>query len=171
MNLYLRLIRLVVGLRSRRRTHMWEETVTPFRVWPSDLDALGHMNNAKYLALTDLGRVDMMMRSGFWPLVSKRRWYAVVGAQTIRYRRSLKPWERFELRSRLIGFDERALYVEHVFTVGGEVAATAIVQCRFLKKAGGHVTPDELRALMPGVPEQRLPEWIVAWADGVRRGL
>ncbi|WP_110240487.1 thioesterase family protein [Nocardioides gilvus] len=170
MNLYLRLIRLLVGLRSRRRTQLWEETVTPFRVWPSDLDALGHMNNAKYLALTDLGRVDMMVRSGFWSRVSGHGWYAVVAAQTIRYRRSLKPWERFELRSRMIGFDERAMYVEQVFTVAGEVAATAIVQCRFLKKAGGHVSPAELRALVPGAPEQNLPDWILAWAEGVRQG-
>ncbi len=37
-----------------------------FRVLPTDLDVLGHMNNGVYLSIMDLGRMDLLQRSGIW---------------------------------------------------------------------------------------------------------
>jgi len=37
-----------------------------FRVLPTDLDVLGHMNNGVYLSIMDLGRMDLLQRSGVW---------------------------------------------------------------------------------------------------------
>ena len=39
-----------------------------FRVWPTDLDILNHMNNGKYLSVMDIGRFDLMQRNGVWQL-------------------------------------------------------------------------------------------------------
>lgn len=168
MNLYVRLVWLLVHTWRRPRTQLWGTTVSPFRVLPSDLDALGHMNNAKYFALMDLGRVDQMLRSGLWKASTERGWYSVVASQTIRYRRSLKPWERFELHTRVIGFDEKAMYIESRFMRGDDVAAYAVAQVRFLRKRGGDVAPQEIRSAMPDVPELELPAWVEAWAQAVR---
>jgi acyl-CoA thioesterase FadM len=81
--------------------------VTPFRVWPSDLDTLLHMNNGKYLSIMDLGRMDLMLRSGTWPRLKAAGWYPVLAGQTIAYYRSLNPWKTFEVHTRILGFDDR----------------------------------------------------------------
>lgn len=171
MNLYLRLVALLARLPLRGRIALWDTSVTPFRVWPSDLDAIGHMNNAKYLALLDLGRIDLMMRSGFWARLNEQGWYPVVAAQTIRYRRSLMPWQKFTLHTRLIGSDDKALYFDHEFRVGDVVYARAVAQSRMLRKGGGHVSSAEVVALADGMPSMELPAWVLTWAATVREGL
>ena len=43
------------------------------RVCPGDLDTSLHMNNGRYWTLMDLGRTDLMLRSGFWRAVVRNR--------------------------------------------------------------------------------------------------
>ncbi|OEI67531.1 acyl-CoA thioesterase [Curtobacterium sp. ER1/6] len=174
MNLYLRLFLLAVrvrlaGARPGRRPSLWVEARTPFRVVPTDLDTLRHVNNGKYLAMLDLGRYDLLFRSGFWQEAARRGWYAVVAAQTITYKRSLTLGQRFTLHTRVLGVDERAVYMEQTFVRQGAVVARAVVQARFLRRTGGAVTPDELVAATGGTTRDlTLPAWVHAWADAVR---
>lgn len=169
MNLYFRLLLLWIRRRRARPVSLWDDVRTPFRVVPTDLDPLMHMNNARYLALLDLGRTDLMFRSGFWDEVSKRGWYPVVTAQTISYKRSLTLWQRFELVTRVLGFDERSVYMQQEFHRGGKVIARAVVQARFLRKSGGTVEPPELLEAAGGAPEgMELPRWVADWAAAVR---
>ncbi len=148
---------------------LWSEARTPFRVWPTDLDPLRHMNNARYLALLDLGRTDLMMRSGFWQEIDRRGWYPVVGAQTITYKRSLTLGQRFVVTTRVLGLDERAAYMHQEFRRGGQVIARAVVQARFLRKAGGQVDTSEILEAAEAAPESlELPQWVADWAASVR---
>lgn len=171
VNLYLRLVALLARLPLRGRIAFWDTAVTPFRVWPTDLDIVGHVTNAKYLAMLDVGRIDLMMRSEFWKRINDQGWYPVVAAQTIRYRHSLTPRQKFTLHTRFIGFDEKAMYFDHEFRVGDVVHSRAIAQTRMLRKGGGHVSSAEVRELVTGMPELKLPDWVNAWAATVREGL
>ncbi len=174
MNLYLRLLLLTLrvrlaAVRPGRRPSLWDVARTPFRVVPTDLDPLRHVNNGKYLSMLDLGRYDLLMRSGFWQEASRRGWYAVVAAQTITYKRSLTLGQRFALLTKVLGTDERAVYMEQTFVREGAVVARAVVQARFLRRTGGTVSPDELMDAAGGAPRDlTLPDWVHAWADAVR---
>ena len=171
MNLYLRLLllRLRVRLRPGRRPSLWDETRTPFRVAPTDLDPLRHVNNGKYLSMLDLGRLDLMLRSGFWSALSEHGWYPVVSAQTITYKRSLTLGQRFELVTRVLGVDERAVYLEQTFVRRGAVVARAVVQARFLRRSGGTVPTAELLDAAGGADRDlALPEWVHDWAAATR---
>ncbi|MDO5661774.1 MAG: acyl-CoA thioesterase [Brachybacterium sp.] len=167
MNMYLRLLVLWLRTRVGRRISLWSTARTPFRVNLADLDLLMHMNNGRYLSLLDLGRMDLMIRSGFWSVIQEQGWYPVVAGQTISYRRPLNPFQRFELRTRVLGIDEKWVYMEQTFVSRGEVAAHAVVRARFLKKAGGSVTSAELLELTGPVPADRtaLPAWVVTWSE------
>lgn len=174
VNLYFRLFLLQLRVRMRpttrgRRPSLWDETRTPFRVTLTDLDPLRHVNNGKYLSMLDLGRLDLMLRSGFWGAIAERGWYPVVSAQTITYKRSLTLGQRFELVTRVLGIDERAVYLEQTFVRRGVVVARAVVQGRFLRKSGGTVPPEELLAAA-GAPERdlTLPAWVHEWAGATR---
>ncbi|HTN54884.1 MAG TPA: acyl-CoA thioesterase [Microbacterium sp.] len=132
---------------------------------PTDLDILRHMNNGRYLSLFDLGRWDLLIRTGLFDAMKGRGWYAVVSSETVTFRKSLQLWQRFEVESRFIGHDDRALFLEHRAVVDGEVYARVIVRARMLRRSGGTVGHEELFAAVgkpEGVPE--IDEWIHDWA-------
>ena len=167
MNLYFRLLLFMIRVRFRSRLGIWDTSHVTFRVNPLDLDLQRHMNNGRYLSLMDLGRMDLMLRSRFWQRITGQGWYPVVAGQTITYRRSLLLWERFDLASRVIGHDDRWIYMEQVFRRDGQVVADAIVRARFLRRTGGSVPVDELIALVGRLPEHlTLPEWVTEWNEG-----
>jgi acyl-CoA thioesterase FadM len=138
------------------------------RVLPTDLDINNHVNNGVYFSLMDLGRFDLLHRSGAWATMMKKGFYPVVAAQTITYRKSLQWRRRFVLETRMAGYHDRALFVEQRFVVDGEIYARAFVRARFLKRSGGVVTVDELNELA-GMDLTRLPleAWVQRWADDV----
>lgn len=132
---------------------------------PTDLDVLRHMNNGRYLSLFDLGRWDLLVRTGIWDAMRRRGWYAVVSSETITFRKSLRGWQRFDLESRIVGHDERAIYMEHRAVVAGEIYARAIVRARLLKRSGGTLGHDELFAAL-GRPDDvpDIEPWVHDWA-------
>jgi acyl-CoA thioesterase FadM len=169
VNLYFRLMLLRWRSRTRRRLKLTDTVRTPFRVVPTDLDLLGHMNNGKYLSILDVGRLDLLIRTGVWDALRSRGWYPVVAGQTITYRRSLTLGQRFDLYTRLIGFDDRWGYVEQTFCVGTTIHAQAVVRTRFLKRSGGSVDHDELEAMVGGFPPSlEVPEPVRQWTASLR---
>ena len=166
--MYLRLLWLMIRLRLRRgRTlSIWDTSRTAFRVNPLDLDVQRHMNNGRYLSLMDLGRMDLMIRSGFWQHIAAQGWYPVVAGQTVTYRRSLTLGQRFHLSTRVLGHDERRIYMEQVFRVGDTVYADAIVRARFLRWKGGSVDVSEVLAGAGPMPEHLVvPDWVERWNE------
>jgi len=91
------------------------------------------MNNGKYGSLQDLGRYDLMLRSGTWKRLRKLRWYPVVVAETMTFRKSLSPWQKFEIETQLAGWDKDGFLVDQRFTVAGEIYYQSWVRVRFLK--------------------------------------
>lgn len=169
MNLFLRMFLLWLRNLRPEPVGIWDTVTTGFRVAPTDLDVLFHMNNGKYLSILDLGRVDLMQRSGLWKQIARRGWYPVVAGQTITYRRSLRLGQRFELDTRVLGLDDRWIYLEQTFRVGRSVHAQAVVRSRFLKKGGGSVDHDELEEVVGELPAHlQLPEWLRAWTQATR---
>eukprot|EP00913_Durusdinium_trenchii_P027013 g25348.t1 len=149
MNLWLRLFWLIAtawrrpplilpGAASRLR----------FRVWPHDVDTSLHMNNGRYWTLMDLGRADLVIRSGLWRPVLKNGWTPVVSAGKIRFRRELRPFKAFDLETRLMFWDETRFVIEHRFLEHGTgtVAAIALVLAGFYdRKQRAFVSVEKLR--------------------------
>lgn len=164
MNMYLRMLLFFLRVRGKSPLGIWDTSHASFRVNLADLDVQRHMNNGRYLSIMDLGRMDLMLRSGFWKRIADQGWYPVVAGQTITYRRSLELWQRFELSTRVLGYDERWIYMEQVFRVGETVHADAVVRARFLRRGGSSVDVDEVLRLAGPVPEDLvLPEWVADW--------
>ena len=124
MNLYFRLLKVLIALFWQKPLGIFEESRLHFRVWPGDLDVNLHMNNGRYLTLMDLGRTDMTGRIGLLRLMVKNKWRPVVAAQTIQFRRALQPFQRFELRTRFLTWRGEWLFLEQRFyTLDGKLAA------------------------------------------------
>jgi acyl-CoA thioesterase FadM len=168
VNMFLRT--MFILFRARWRSHLEFHDVgrLRMRVLPNDLDVLGHMNNGVYFSLMDLGRLELAVRSGAWRRFSHNGWYPVAGSETMTFRRSLQPWQRYTLESRVVGYDERAMYMEQRFVVDGEVYARGYIRGRFVKKSGGTVSMEEFgRALGIDTRTMPVPGWMSTWAEDV----
>ncbi len=166
MKLYFRLLYLIFTQRLRSRCSVFGPCDTTLRVWPNDLDIFFHVNNGVYLTLMDLGRTDMMLRSGVFGPVRSAGWYPVVAAETIRFQRSLTLFQKFSIRTEVVGWNEKSIYIEQVFTSKGKQIAIAALDIRFLKKVGGKVSPADLFALLGEEhhDQPELPAWIKTWS-------
>lgn len=159
MNLILRLLWLQLAARLRSRCSVLGPVRTPFRVMPTDLDVLRHVNNGVYFSILDLARTDLILRSGLASELQRRGWYPVVAAEAMRFRRSLTLFQRFHVETVVLGWDEKAFFLEQHFVRNGDAIATALITARFLRR-GGTVTPAEVVALAGLPPESpAVPEW------------
>jgi acyl-CoA thioesterase FadM len=164
MNLFLRLLLLLLTSRFRKRCDILGPVRKRFIVWPPDLDVLGHVNNGVYLSMLDVARVDLMLRAGVAGKLRARGLYPVVAAETIRFRRSLQLFQSFEVETRVLGWDEKAFIIEHRFLRGEELVAHAVIRSRFLRRKGGTVGSAELLEVVgKSGPSPQLPAWIEAW--------
>lgn len=165
MTQLIRLLRVIVAALFHDRLGAFEEGVLAFRVMPADIDINLHMNNARYLAMMDLGRWDLILRSGFWRRVLKDKLQPVIGGAVVRFRRPLRPFQPFVLRTRQITWDARWLYLEQDIESGGRLACSAQVRVAFLR-ANGIVPPAMVATSMgAGAIAPPAPAWVQNWRD------
>lgn len=162
----LTLFRLLQTLLARTATPARDTTetlVTRWRVLPNDVDAFGHMNNSRYLAIMDLGRIDFLRQCALLRGVLRRRWSVPVGGAHLQFRRALKPLQRYELHTRLLGWDERWFYFRQEFFRAGDPqpVCTGHVKTLFVGRAGPVAAPEVVlelagRELAPPAPVEAL---------------
>ncbi|MEO0485444.1 MAG: acyl-CoA thioesterase [Pseudomonadota bacterium] len=160
-------IRLATNLRKARTLPpmgVLDTHVSQHKVALTDCDMFFEMNNGRILTIYEFGRWQMSLRTGLWPELKKRSWGFTVAGSSIRYRRRLTPWERFEMRTRIIGWDARFFYIEQgMFKRDGECANHCLFRTAIVAK--GRAVPtteiEEIMGVTTGSPE--LPGWATAW--------
>lgn len=112
--------------------------------------------------------MDFMIRSGAMTHIQANGWYPVVVAETLQFRRSLGPFQKFELTCKVVGWDEKSFFLQHTFEREGVVMASGYIRARFLKKTGGSVMSQELLQAC-GYAEQALtpPAVVQNWSMGL----
>ncbi len=72
MNLLFRMLLTLFLARRASRLNPLDTASKQMRVLPNDLDVQMHMNNGRYLSIMDLGRLDLIVRLGFWNVARAR---------------------------------------------------------------------------------------------------
>lgn len=163
MNLWLRFIKVLLTAFFRQALGPLDESLLTFRVWPNDLDINGHMNNGRYLTLMDLGRLDLIIRTGMVRTVLRRKWYPLVGSATIRFRLSLGPFQAYQLKSHLICWDEKWFFIEQRFEREGEIIAVGWVKGLLRGRDGNIPSSEVLRSIHADIPSPEMPQAIRLW--------
>lgn len=150
MNLYFRFILLLVkSLFNKKSTDMFQACSTKFRVWLFDLDLNFHMNNGRYLTIMDLGRFDLLIKARVFGKLLKNGYYPVVASESIRFKKSLAPFQKFDLISKVESWDERDFFISQTFISNNEVYAVGYIKGRFKKRGQkGSVPTKELFELV-----------------------
>lgn len=168
MNLWLRALKVIIASLMGRRLAPDQESVVSFLCWPNDIDPYLHMNNGRFLTIMDLGRADLALRSGLAKVFKRHKWWPVVGAVTIRYKRSIPALARFQLHTRMVGWDQRGIYIEQTFRHRGQLMAHAVMKAAFPGKEGV-VDPAKVTAAAGlGPVSPPLPAGILSWEEWLR---
>ncbi|TDR87232.1 thioesterase family protein [Enterovirga rhinocerotis] len=180
MNLWLRLLATIwAAWRGAPLVPPGDVSRMNFRVWPHDLDVSLHMNNGRYLGIMDLGRLDLILRSGLWRSVLRHRWTPVLDGAIIRYRRELRAFKPFRLETRILAWTGATLLIEQRMLSqnrdGAEVLNAIAIHRAALydRRAKAYVTIDRLmREIGIEATSPELPDHVAAFLaaeDALRR--
>lgn len=111
-----------------------------FRVWLTDQDTFLHLTNSRYLSFSDLGRLNMLIRSGIRSVLQRESWELVICSQTRTIARMLKSPQTFEMACQITGWTDEHIAICHRFQRSSKVHAevNTLVQIR---TQAGEVVP------------------------------
>ncbi|WP_417782111.1 thioesterase family protein [Terasakiella pusilla] len=171
MNIHLRMLKVFTTafLRQKKSENLLKPFVMTMRVWPMDLDFNLHKNNGRYLTTMDIGRMDLAFRAGLHKPMFKYKWMPLLGSSTIRYFKSLRPFQKFNLETRIVGWDDKWVFMEQKFISKGHLYAVGTVKVLFRGKEGNIPTDKLLK--YAGIDDQSpdIPDWVLQWHHADRK--
>lgn len=157
--------------RLPRFDRLTDTHVSHHMCWPQDLDVFLELNNGRAMTLYDIGRFAAALRAGLIDAIRKNGWALTMAGSTVRFRRRIRGFEKFEMRSRAVCWDDRFTYLEQsMWKTNGECASHVLYRAAVTDKKG-IVTPDRVMAAMnQDAASPPMPEWIEKWtqADSFR---
>lgn len=170
MNLYLRLLLVLLRGHWLRPLGFTETLVQRWRVLPNDIDINFHMNNGRYLTMVDLALTEFFSRTGFLRALVKNGWRPMAGGVLMTFRRGLDPLQRYELRFRWLCSDERWNYMAVEFIRGGAVHAAGLMKGGAVSSEGLVSTtryaatfPENVREELQDLLARPLTADVLAW--------
>ena len=115
---------MMATAKSRGPYRMGDESRLTFRCLPTDIDSNLHLNNARYMMLADVGRIDIFARAGLIGLARKNGWAPMMGGLQSVYAREIKLWRKFEVVSTVETWEDTQVIGRHRFVLeDGRTAA------------------------------------------------
>lgn len=161
-------IRMAYQVRLAKRASRLPLTgshITRHRCWPWDLDFWLELNNGRTLTLFDLGRIPLAVRTGLTDVLRDQRWGMTVAGTTVRFRRRIRLFHRVEMCSRIVGWDDKFIYVDQTMWKDGECTTQGLFRMAVTDKTG-IVPPRRVAEAMQftDTPPQ-MPDWVKSWID------
>ena len=166
---FFRMAKELLKFRNAPKLGFFDTHVSTHMIWPWDLDPWMELNNGRTLTLYDLGRIPLATRMGFRKVMTDNGWGMTVAGNSTRYRRRVKVFDRVTMKTRLIGWDDRFLYMEQSMLRKGDCTSHMLIRSAIVQTSNGRagiVAPSKMAAAF-GVSETspRLPDWVLAWAS------
>ena len=165
-----RMLKALVMVRKAPRIGLLETHVSHHICWPWDLDPWVELNNGRTLTLFDLGRIPLAVLTGLADPLRERGWGFTAAGNSVRYRKRVRMFDRLEMRSRCIGWDDRFIYMEQSMWKRGECTSHMLLRSAIASKDGIVPPAKVLEVLGQNAESPALPDWVAAWiaADALR---
>jgi acyl-CoA thioesterase FadM len=159
MYVWLRLAHVALTARRRGPYRMGEESRLTFRCLPTDIDSNVHLNNARYMMLADLGRIDIFLRAGLLGLARRNGWAPIMGGLQSVYVREIRLWRKFDVVSTLETWEGTQVIGRHRFLLeSGETAALVMTTAGVYDARGRRFVPiDDIVAALGSKATPRPP--------------
>ena len=159
---YLRLTRVLLFSKFKPKLNFYsrDSDSISMMVLPQDIDPFMELNNGRYVTLLDLGRYGYGSRVNINKFLKKQKWSLTITGTYNEYRYRLRLFQRFVLKTKIIGYDEKWFYFFQKIERNGKTHMASVVKYAFTSK-NGIVKPKEVVEAMgePYDPKQ-LPPWV-----------
>jgi acyl-CoA thioesterase FadM len=163
MNLYLRLLWTLLRGWRLPRLNVHDVLERRLRVLPNDLDINRHMNNGRYMTITDLLLIEFFVRTGYAKVLVQQGWQPMSGGNIITFRRALKPFQTYNVRYRLACCDEVWNYMHFEFIADGKVCAAGYMKGAAVSKQGLVKNVQSYALLGVPLPDMPMPPAVAHW--------
>jgi acyl-CoA thioesterase FadM len=137
MYVWARLARMMATAKARGDYQVGTESRLTFRCLPTDVDFNLHLNNARYMMLADVGRIDLFMRAGLGKMIRELKWAPMLGGIQSVYVREIRLWQRFHVLSAIETWQGTQVLGRHRFVLEtGETAATVMTTAGVYDRRG-----------------------------------
>lgn len=161
----LRLAKEMIRAKAMARLPLDGTHISHHICWPIDVDFNLEMNNGRILTVYDIGRIPLAIRIGLLQVMMKRRWGFAMAGASVRYRKRILPFDRFEVHSRSVCRDDRFFYIEQTFWKKGEATSNILYRAAVTHK--GKLVPTQQVAEAMDTPDWNPtpPKWVQNWID------
>ena len=159
---YLRLTRVLITKRFQSKLDFYsrDSDTISMMVWPQDIDPFLELNNGRYVTLLDLGRYGYGTRVDINGFLKKNQWSLTITGTYNEYRHRLRLFQKFELNTKIIGYDSDWFYFFQKIKRNGKTHMASVVKYAFTSKKG-IVKPKEVVAAMgEKYDPSQLPKWV-----------
>ncbi|MEP7264366.1 MAG: acyl-CoA thioesterase [Bacteroidota bacterium] len=143
---WIRLSSALIKAKFKSKIKATETTSLLFRVWITDID-ISIMNHASILSIMETGRIDFMVRTNFFQIASKNKWFFPSQAISVQFYRPLKVFQKAELLTRISFVDEKWIYVEQKILRNKKIVAACLVKNTIKKGRETVPTSEIMKAL------------------------
>jgi acyl-CoA thioesterase FadM len=165
MNLVFRLLWLLIRKLWRVDPRTTLETAeVEFYCLPHDCDFHMHITNSRYASFCDLARIAAMMDQGALGKLLKQGCTPVLTAQQLVNHKEILPFQKFKIKSRILGWDDRFWIFRHDFHQNGVLKATVLAKGVFVHKK--KIVPFARILEIAGyqIPSPQLPDYASRWS-------
>ena len=158
----LRLIRVVVKSQFKEKLSFDNDYTDSINliVLPQDIDPFMELNNGRYVTLLDLGRFSLGAKVNMVSFLKRNNWSLTIIGTYNEYRHRLRLFQRFILKTKIIGYDEKWFYFFQKVERNGKTHMASIVKFAYTSKKGLVSTKEVITAMDIEYDPNSLPSWI-----------
>lgn len=126
---WFRLLLALLLAQFRTKLDINDTSSKTFRVWLTDIDA-SIMNHATILTVFESGRIDYMVRTGFFRIARKNKWFFPSSSINVQFFRPMKIFQKAVLLTRILHISDYFIYTEQKIIKDGKDIALCIVKSK-----------------------------------------
>ena len=133
---YVRLFRVILtrSFRTKVDFHNQGEDSINLLVLPQDIDPFMELNNGRYVTLLDLGRFGYCINVNINQFLKQNKWSLTITGTYNNYRHRLRIFQRFKLKTKLLGYDEKWFYFFQKAVKNDKTYMASVVRFAFTSK-------------------------------------
>ena len=158
----LRLVRVIVKSQFQEKLSFDNDYTDSVNliVLPQDIDPFMELNNGRYVTLLDLGRFSLGGKVNMASFLKRNNWSLTIVGTYNEYRFRLRLFQRFILKTKIIGYDENWFYFFQKVERKGKTHMASVVKFAYTSKEGLVLPKEVISAMGIKYDPNKLPLWI-----------
>ncbi|WP_298238027.1 acyl-CoA thioesterase [uncultured Algibacter sp.] len=122
---WIKLLTVIFLAKFKSKIKTSDTFILNFRVWITDID-VSVMNHAAIMTVFEMGRAEFMVRSNFFKIATKNKWFFPNQAISVQFYRPLKMFQKAKVYTKVSYVDDTFFYFEQKIMRNGKPMAACL---------------------------------------------